>query len=81
MTDAKTLYHYCKLNTALEHILPAQKLRFNLLNKTNDPRENKSFVFASESWGPIPNSDERNEVISEMLRKDCKVICFSRDRL
>jgi hypothetical protein len=40
------LYHYCKLSTALEYILPSMQLRLSPLIHTNDPRENKDLVFA-----------------------------------
>lgn len=75
------LYYYCKLNTALEFILPDNKLLLNPISKTNDPRENKNFVFAATYWGDtnVGNLEEQNEEISKILRADCKVICFSQD--
>ena len=74
------LYHYCNLNTALELILPKRQLLLSPINKTNDPRENKSFVFGSIWNNPkYANSEEWNSKVSEALREDCKVICFSED--
>ncbi len=78
--DLKRLYYYCKLSTALEFILPQKQLLLSPLAQTNDPRENKTFLF---TFG----SDEREDVgifeLSEryckILRDDCKVLCFSQD--
>jgi hypothetical protein len=48
---------------------------------TNDPRENKSFIFASISNTRLDFTElnKRNEEISKILREDCKVLCFSDD--
>jgi len=77
MTENK-IYHYCSLQTAIEFILPTRQLLLSPLTKTNDPRENKSFVFAA-AYGPgadFKDLNENNLEISGLLRKDCKVICF-----
>lgn len=75
------LYHYRSFDTAIKHILPEHKLRLGLLVKTNDPRENKSFIFSTKfktdiDIGPL---NERNKEISDILRSDCKVLSFSND--
>lgn len=51
------------------------------MGNANDPRENKTFVFKSVN---IPNNEyfndeERNWEITQMLRKDCKLLCLSSD--
>ena len=75
-----SIFHYCRLSTALEYILPYQQLRLSPLINTNDPRENKSYVFASSYWGTnfekVKKSDSE---ISQTLREDCKVLCFSQN--
>jgi hypothetical protein len=74
------LYHYCKLSTALEYILPSMQLRLSPLTHTNDPRENKDFVFASFDWSQnINNNREDSYRFCKTLRNDCKLICFSRN--
>lgn len=85
MTRQTTLYHYCKLSTALEYILPDMQLRLSPMMKTNDPRENKGLIFGG-SWilgtGNQPNantSEVNNERFSKILRTDCKLLCFSVD--
>lgn len=80
--DSDFLYHYTKLENAIEFILPERQLRFNHLNNTNDPREYKSFIFAASYWntGMIPDIEKQNEINSDILRSDCKVICFSKMR-
>lgn len=39
------IYHYTKLSTALEFILPSMTLRTNFLNKMNGPKENQRWTF------------------------------------
>jgi hypothetical protein len=79
--DTKTLYHYCPLATAIEHVLPQRQLLLNLVGKTNDPRENKSFVFAATGMNlpdvrTLHNLDSK---ISQAIRKDCKMLCLCAD--
>lgn len=71
------LYHYCKLNTALKLILPKRRLLLGSLRKTNDPRENKSFLFGAIYKDDIGDLEARNREVTEILQSDCKVICFS----
>lgn len=75
------LYHYRSFDTVVKNILPDKKLRLGPLLNTNDPRENKSFIFAAASRVEIDigNIDDRNKEISHALREDCKVLCFSDD--
>ena len=39
------IYHYTKLSTAIEFILPSMSLRTNFLNKMNGPKENQKWSF------------------------------------
>jgi len=39
------IYHYTKLSTAIEFILPAMTLRTNFLDKMNGPKENQKWTF------------------------------------
>lgn len=75
------LYYYCKLSTAIEKILPNKQILLNPVGKTNDPRENKNFVFASTNMfaGDYFLLKNRDNSISDEIRKDCKMICFSTD--
>lgn len=75
------IYHYCKLSTAIDYILPSMNLRISPMKNMNDPRENKSFIFSGVA-GPeteIGNIMDRNAEISKILREDCKVLCFCED--
>jgi hypothetical protein len=75
-----TIYHYCKLSTAIEMILPKRELLLNSILKTNDPREYQDFVFSSIYYPDLMgNLNERNKIVNKILRDDCKVICFSLD--
>ncbi len=77
------LFHYCKLNTAIEKILPKKELLLSPLLNTNDPRENKSFVFAGifPDQIDLAEMEKLNRDISLFLREDTKVISFSEDNL
>lgn len=74
------IYHYCKLSTAIELILPKFQLLLNNIKNTNDPREYKEFVFAQRYLSTndfnLSNTDRQ---VSDLLREDCKVLCFSLD--
>lgn len=77
----KTLYHYCKLSTAIDFILPKRQLLLNLIGKTNDPRENKSFVFAASGM-KVPDMatlQDHNSEVSRKIRNGCKLLCLSAD--
>ncbi|WP_321281152.1 DUF2971 domain-containing protein [Marinifilum fragile] len=39
------IYHYTKLSTAIEFILPSMTLRTNYLNRMNGPKENQKWAF------------------------------------
>lgn len=75
------LYYYCKLSTAIEKILPKKQILLNPAGRTNDPRENKNFVFASINMfaGDYFLLKNRDNSISDEIRRDCKMICFSTD--
>jgi hypothetical protein len=44
------IYHYTKLNTAIEYILPTMTLRTNFLNKMNGPKENQPRRFGGMNF-------------------------------
>jgi hypothetical protein len=75
------LFHYCKLSTLIELILPEMSLLLSPLEKTNDPRENQSFVFGAISNGSIALDEikTKNDEVSKLLRENVKLICFSDD--
>jgi len=76
------LYHYCKFKTAKDYILPSNNLLLNSIVKTNDPRENKHFVFDSVYRGmTLLEVQKKNEEVNVLLRKNCKALCFSQDYL
>lgn len=79
--DSKSIYHYTTLSTAMEFILPGRQLLLNPAGKTNDPRENKSFVFASANVRVQGYFDIEifNDDFTSQLRKNCRVLCFSSD--
>jgi hypothetical protein len=78
-SDTDSVYHYCKLSSAIEHILPNRQLLLNNVGKTNDPRENSNFIFALSGVEGIKTSEILADRITKELRQDCKMICFSMD--
>ena len=79
MDYKNTLFYYCKLDTAIEHILPKREILLNSIEKTNDPRENEVFWFSGQfdSDSQNHNLEENNKYISKLLRANTKVTCFS----
>ena len=83
-TPSNSLFHFTSLKTAAEYILPNMQLRLGLLENTNDPRETKSLGFGAVN-GEFKQGEEIsdhmnwNDHITKLLRKNCKVICFSTD--
>jgi len=83
---ATKIYHYCRLSTALEKILPTKSLRLSPLIYTNDPRENKSFIFGAKYWktsdiGFDGDLLKMSSEISKQIRADAKIICFAQDSI
>jgi hypothetical protein len=81
------IYHYTRLETALEYILSKKTLRLGSLGKTNDPRESKPWnipVPAVEGLGTL-NDEKRSLVqktlveIKRIMRENWKVLCFTID--
>ena len=73
------IYHYTTIKKA-DLILSGMKLKLGTLDKTNDPKENHDFTFSiqfdsnkdgNKTW------KEASEYYSPLLRKDCKLLCFS----
>lgn len=79
------LYHYCTYETALKYILAGKSLRLGSLLLTNDPRENRSFIFGvkhnSAGFGFDNDVVALNTYTSNVIRDGCKVICFSRNSI
>lgn len=83
------IYHYTKLNTAIEFILPSMSLRTNFLSKMNGPKENQKWTFGginvpydtlySETTSDI-NSDrdhfERMYKLGEEIKSKIQATCF-----
>lgn len=78
------VYHYTKLDTALNFILKSGTIRLNPFSCVNDPRESKSWTIAvslplsqnpkTEDW------DAASARISNALKGYAKLACFSLDR-
>lgn len=55
------IYHYTKLSTAIEFILPAMSLRTNFLSKMNGPKENQKWSFGGIN---VPYESLYNDLVS-----------------
>lgn len=75
--NTRFVYHYTKLETARDHILPSATLRFNQLANVNDPKES-----ISNDWLLFGSADDlgnARERVVEFFRLNVKAACFSRD--
>lgn len=78
------VYHYTKVDTALNYILKDGTLRLNSFSAMNDPRENKSWTIATMVRSSF-NLDLKDwvalsENVSNTLKQNVKLSCFSKDR-
>lgn len=84
------IYHYTKLSTAIEFILPSMTLRTNFLNKMNGPKENQKWAFGSvnlpyeELYPEIYLENEINiahfasqYAFGEEIKSKIQAICFT----
>lgn len=90
--EAKThekVYHFTKLNTAIEHILPNMQLRTNSLKNMNDPKENQLWAFSGikpslNQWYPDSYSEESHIEhqfrLGDEIKASVQLICFVKDR-
>src|ERR1051325_6605574 len=80
----KYVYHYTRLDTALDYILKNGTLMLNSFAKMNDPRESKSWTIATMVDSRVSLKDEDWDAlsarVSSMLKQNAKIACFSKDR-
>jgi len=82
--DPSYLYHYTSADTALKYILKDGTIKFNSFNQVNDPRESKAwdispFVRADLNLS-LDQYDTISRNISDTLKANAKLVCFSRDK-
>lgn len=79
------IYHYTKLNTAIEFILPSMTLITNFLNKMNGPKENQEWAFGGFNinlWIIYPETySEKTHIkhqykLGEEIKSKIQAICF-----
>lgn len=82
--DALYLYHYTTTDTALNHILKKRTLKFNSFSKVNDPRESKEWdISPFVRMGlnlELDQYDAISREVSDILKANAKIVCFSRDK-
>lgn len=82
--DVSYLYHYTTADTALNHILKKRTLKFNSFSKVNDPRESKEWdISPFVRMGlnlELGQYDAISREVSEILKGNAKLVCFSRDK-
>jgi len=78
------VYHYTSSDTALRYVLGDGSLRLNSYRNVNDPRESKSWVFSpcvrSTLNLELREYEEISINVSEIMKGNAKLLCFSRDR-
>jgi len=82
------IYHYTRLETALEFILPTMKLRTSNFVRTNDPKENQPWAFSGknfdfektypETYSKATHIEHQYKLGAE-IKGSSQVICFVRD--
>lgn len=82
--DASYLYHYTTTYTALNHILKNGTLKLNSFSQVNDPRESKAwdvspFVRIDLNLS-LEQYDAISREVSNILKANAKLVCFSRDK-
>jgi len=78
------IYHFTKLSTAIEYILPSMALRTNFLNNMNGPKENQLWAFGGvniDYEGIYPSYSHENHIehqqkLGEEIKSKVQVICF-----
>jgi hypothetical protein len=82
-SSEKYVYHYTKVDTALNYILKMGKLRLNSFSKVNDPRESKNWsiitTVSPSSDLNLQEWDALSDVVSDALKRNVKLVCFSKD--
>jgi hypothetical protein len=78
------IYHFTRSETGIFNIIPCGQLRLNSFERTNDPREYKSFGFGAinahfDHANYIDQVHAEQDKISRQIKKDCKVLCFCED--
>ena len=76
------LYHYTRLATAIEHIIPSQRLALQPFAGMNDPREAREWNVSTTGSGgnrfgvkEFWNAYE----VTNRLKQTCKLVCFTAD--
>jgi hypothetical protein len=82
--DASYLYHYTTADTALNYILKNGTLMLNSFSQVNDPRESKEwdispFVRVGHKLS-LKEYDAISREVSDKLKANAKLVCFSRDK-
>jgi hypothetical protein len=78
------LYHYTKLSTAIESILPTWKLKMNPFSKMRDPRESKRWGLEGHGRGSADALEDVQKfaemnALAEELKDRVKVLALTRD--
>lgn len=76
------IYHFTKLKTGIENILPHMTLKANNFHKTNDPRETFLWSFSGTNIRNDHYDEDQIEAsfrIGYESRKNARVICFTNE--
>jgi hypothetical protein len=75
----KKLYHYTKLEKAIQHILPDKSLRMNTLINMNDPNENLLYI-TNYNEGHKFYVFLEDFVLAKKVQTETSILSFSTDR-
>lgn len=77
--SSNIVYHYTKLNTLLEYILPELRLRLQSKKLTNDPFENQNLYLSLGGYVPTDGGTRAKaliESIERKINKEIRIISF-----
>jgi hypothetical protein len=83
-SNSQLLYHYTRVDSLLEKILPTASLRMGAMAYTNDPYETKDWIFSFGTNGgsfdlPVELWSKLESDATRIAKTHAKLICFTRD--
>lgn len=77
--NGKFLYHYTSTKTAIEKIFPTNSLKFNSLNKMNDPLEYENFLYNYDKHNTNAVFETSVE-LNNIIKNHFKICCFCKNK-
>lgn len=83
LKGSEPVFHYTSYSVFTEQLMATEKLKFNLLKYTNDPRENKYRHYGVGGFSLGNDAYKKSEIVSKKLNEvvlnHSKICCFCRN--